>query len=74
MLNIGLVDKRVYSTFNSVNYQSTLSNLVSLTPPPKLYLFVALYNTDNWLNILVSFFKESAYLLFSKQMSSAYRE
>ena len=39
----------IYSVFNSVNYQSILLNLISLAPPPKLYLYLALKSTD-WIN------------------------
>ena len=63
----------VYSVFNFVNYQSPLSNLLSLTPPSKLSLSSVIEYRPFGL-ILVSFFKESAYLHSSVQMNSAHRE
>ena len=56
----------VILSLNHYSFCETMSQvLLSWTP---------LTEFDNRLNILVSFFKESAYLLFSVQMSSAYRE
>ena len=50
--NVGFVKQflGVYSVFNSVNYQSTLSNLVSLAPPPKLYLYLRYEIQTIWIN------------------------
>ena len=44
MLNVGFVKQLedVDLVFDSVKSQSTVSNLVSLAPPPKLYLYLAL--------------------------------
>ena len=49
MVNVGFVKQLlgVYSVFSSLSYQSILSNLVSLSPPPKLYLYLGLQTTDD---------------------------
>ena len=61
------------SLFNSVNYQSPLSNLVSLAPPPRLSLSSVIKYRRFGL-IFVIFFKGSAHLHSSVQISSAYIE
>ena len=60
----------VYSVYNFINYQSPLSNFVSLAPAPKLPLSSVIQYRQLGL-ILVSFFKESAYWHSCVQMSSA---
>ena len=63
----------VYSVFNSINYQSPLSNLVSLALLFKLFLSITI-KCRRFELILVSFFKANACLHFDVQMSFADRE
>ena len=74
MLNLGFGKKLqgVYSVFNSVNYQSTLSNLVSLASPPKLYRYLALFIKYRRFGLILwSFFEGGAYLHSRVQISSS---